>query len=109
MKAIRPLALAVLFCALAPSLAAAATPRTRLAPAASAGELVTVPGTPEKAELVNLGSSLADGLLRVQPDQEVAVAGWPVTVGGMEMPIWPSWVAFVVAAGLAWLGFKSKA
>jgi hypothetical protein len=38
-----------------------------------------------------------------------AVAGWPVTVGGMEMPIWPSWVAFVVAAGLAWLGFKSKA
>jgi hypothetical protein len=26
-----------------------------------------------------------------------AVAGWPVTVGGSEMPIWPSWVAFVVA------------
>ena len=36
------------------------------------------------------------------------VAGLPVTVGGMEMPLWPSWVAFVVAAGLAWLGFKSK-
>jgi hypothetical protein len=38
-----------------------------------------------------------------------AVAGWPVTVGRMEMPIWPSWVAFVVAAGLAWRGFESKA
>jgi hypothetical protein len=44
---------------------------------------------------------------RLQPLS--AVAGWPVTAGGMEMPISPSWVAFVVAAGLAWLGFKSKA
>ncbi|MFY9820626.1 MAG: M12 family metallo-peptidase [Thermoanaerobaculia bacterium] len=81
MNSIRPLALAVLFCALAPSLAAAATPRIRLATAASAGEIVTVPGTPEKAELVHLDSALADGLLRVQPEQEVAVAGWPVAPG----------------------------
>ena len=34
-----------------------------------------------------------------------AVAGWPVTVGDTMMPLWPSWVAFVVAGGLAWLGF----
>jgi hypothetical protein len=37
-----------------------------------------------------------------------AVAGWPVTIGGSEMPIWPSWVAFVVAAVLAWLGFSAS-
>ena len=37
-----------------------------------------------------------------------AVAGWPATVGGIEMPIWPSWVAFVVAGGLAWLGFRAS-
>ena len=37
-----------------------------------------------------------------------AVAGWPATGGGIEMPIWPSWVAFVVAGGLAWLGFRAS-
>ncbi len=37
-----------------------------------------------------------------------AIAGWPVTVGGTIMPVWPSWIAFVVAAGLAWLGFKAS-
>jgi hypothetical protein len=37
-----------------------------------------------------------------------AVAGWPVTIGGSKMPIWPSWVAFVVAAVLAWLGFSAS-
>jgi hypothetical protein len=37
-----------------------------------------------------------------------AVAGWPVTVGDTIMPVWPSWIAFVVAAGLAWLGFKAS-
>jgi hypothetical protein len=36
------------------------------------------------------------------------MSGWPATVGGMEMLMSPSWVAFVVAAGVAWLGFKSK-
>ena len=34
-----------------------------------------------------------------------ALAGWPITVGDTTMPVWPSWVACVVAAGLAWLGF----
>ena len=37
-----------------------------------------------------------------------AVAGGRLTVGGIEMPIWPSWVAFVVAGGLAWLGFRAS-
>jgi hypothetical protein len=36
-----------------------------------------------------------------------AIAGWPVTIGGTVLPLWPSWIAFVVAAGLAWLGFKA--
>ena len=34
-----------------------------------------------------------------------AVAGWPVTVADTTIPLWASWVACVVAAGLAWLGF----
>jgi hypothetical protein len=37
-----------------------------------------------------------------------AVAGWPVTVGDVTMPVWPSWVAFAVAGGLAWLGFSAR-
>jgi 4'-phosphopantetheinyl transferase EntD len=37
-----------------------------------------------------------------------AVAGWPVTVGDATMPVWPSWVAFAVAGGLAWLGFTAR-
>ena len=32
----------------------------------------------------------------------------PVTVGTMAMPEWPSWAAFVVAGGLAWLGFTAS-
>ena len=37
-----------------------------------------------------------------------AVAGWPVTVGDVAMPVWPSWIAFAVAGGLAWLGFTAR-
>jgi hypothetical protein len=36
------------------------------------------------------------------------LAGWPVTVGGITMPVWPSWLAFVVAGALAWLGFTAR-
>jgi hypothetical protein len=36
-----------------------------------------------------------------------AVAGWPVTIGGTTIPVWPSWLAFVVAGGMAWLGFSA--
>ena len=37
-----------------------------------------------------------------------AVAGWPVTVADTTIPLWASWVACVVAAGLAWLGFTAS-
>jgi hypothetical protein len=37
-----------------------------------------------------------------------ALAGWPITVGTMLMPVWPSWIACVVAAALAWLGFTAS-
>jgi hypothetical protein len=41
-----------------------------------------------------------------------AVLGWPVALttpwGTMMMPLWPNWIAFAVAAVLAWLGFKAS-
>ena len=37
-----------------------------------------------------------------------AVAGWPIVVGGTEMPVWPSWVAVVVTGILSWLGFTAS-
>jgi hypothetical protein len=36
-----------------------------------------------------------------------ALSGWPVAISGIEMPLWPSWVAFLVAGLLAWLGFAA--
>lgn len=37
-----------------------------------------------------------------------ALSGWPASVGGMTVPLWPSWIACVIAAGLAWLGFTAR-
>ena len=38
-----------------------------------------------------------------------AMSGWPVTVGTtFSIPVWASWIASVVAAGLAWLGFNAS-
>ena len=38
-----------------------------------------------------------------------ALSGWPVTVGmTISIPLWASWIACVVAAGLAWLGFDAS-
>ncbi len=37
-----------------------------------------------------------------------AVAGWPVTSGATEIPIWLSWLAAGVAAGLAWVGYRAS-
>ena len=38
-----------------------------------------------------------------------AMRGWPVTVGTtFSIPVWASWIACVVAAGLAWLGFNAS-
>ena len=36
-----------------------------------------------------------------------AIGGWPVTIGTISMPLWPSWIACIVAAALAWLGFSA--
>jgi hypothetical protein len=81
MKPNRVLAFLVVSCALTPSFAAAAPARTVLPKAAAAGDIVEVPGTPEKAEIVTLDTSLADGLLRVRPEDEVAIPDWPVAPG----------------------------
>jgi hypothetical protein len=38
-----------------------------------------------------------------------AISGWPVTLGTtIPIPLWASWVACVVAAVLAWLGFNAS-
>jgi hypothetical protein len=37
-----------------------------------------------------------------------SVSGWPVTIGTTAVPIWASWVACIVAAILAWLGFSAS-
>jgi hypothetical protein len=38
-----------------------------------------------------------------------ALSGWPITVGTtVSIPFWASWVACVVAAGLAWLGLMAS-
>jgi len=37
-----------------------------------------------------------------------ALAGWPITIADTTIALWPSWVACVVAAGLAWLGFTAS-
>ena len=34
-----------------------------------------------------------------------AVLGWSVSISGWDAPMWASWVAVVVAAGLAYYGF----
>jgi len=81
MKPNRVLAFLVVSCALTPAFSAAAPARTVLPKAASPGDIVEVPGTPEKAEIVTLDTSLADGLLRVQPEAEVAIPDWPIAPG----------------------------
>ena len=37
-----------------------------------------------------------------------AAAGWPIAIGTVEVPVWASWVACVVAGVLAWLGFSAS-
>ena len=37
-----------------------------------------------------------------------AFSGLPISVGGTEIPVWPSWVAFIVACVLAWFGFSAS-
>jgi len=37
-----------------------------------------------------------------------ALSGWPVTVGTISIPLWASWVACIIAAVLAWLGYDAS-
>ena len=37
-----------------------------------------------------------------------ALAGWPITIADTMIPLWASWVACAVAAGLAWLGLTAS-
>jgi hypothetical protein len=34
------------------------------------------------------------------------VAAWPILIGPLAVPMWPSWVAIVVAGSLAWEGCR---
>jgi hypothetical protein len=34
------------------------------------------------------------------------VYGWESVIGGWTVPLWVSWIAMVVAALLAWQGFR---
>ena len=36
-----------------------------------------------------------------------AALGWPVLVNGYDIPVWASWIAFVIASGLSFLGFRA--
>ncbi len=33
------------------------------------------------------------------------IFGWPLLIGGLDMPMWPSWIAMIVAAYLSAVGF----
>jgi len=37
-----------------------------------------------------------------------ALSSWPLNVGTISIPLWASWVACVVAAVLAWLGYDAS-
>jgi hypothetical protein len=38
-----------------------------------------------------------------------AVSGLPISVGTtISIPLWASWIACVIAAGLAWVGFDAS-
>jgi len=36
-----------------------------------------------------------------------AVSGWQITFNGVTVPMWLSWITFVIAAALAWLGLRA--
>ena len=38
-----------------------------------------------------------------------AVFGWEVTINAYAVPLWFSWVAFIVAGGLSYFGWKAYA
>ncbi len=36
-----------------------------------------------------------------------AISQWPVMIATTPIPLWSSWIAFVVFIALAWLGFRA--
>lgn len=42
------------------------------------GQVVQVPGNPNRAEMITLGEDLPGSLLRIPPEHQVRLAGWPV-------------------------------
>jgi hypothetical protein len=35
------------------------------------------------------------------------VMGWSITVNGIDVPFWASWIAITVAAALSFVGFRA--
>jgi hypothetical protein len=35
------------------------------------------------------------------------VMGWPVTLNGIDVPLWVSWIAAAVAGALSFIGFRA--
>ena len=36
------------------------------------------------------------------------IFGWPAQIGGLDIPVWVSWLALVVAGALAYFGFRQN-
>ena len=36
-----------------------------------------------------------------------AALGWSLSINGYDIPVWASWIAFVIASGLSMLGFRA--
>ena len=37
------------------------------------------------------------------------IFGWPARIGGLDIPLWASWLAILVTGGLAYFGFRLSA
>jgi hypothetical protein len=36
------------------------------------------------------------------------IFGWPAQIGGLDLPLWLSWLALIVTGALAYCGFKAN-
>ena len=36
------------------------------------------------------------------------IFGWPAQIGGLDIPLWASWLALIVSGALAWFGFRQS-
>ena len=37
------------------------------------------------------------------------ILGWPARIGGLDIPLWASWLAILVTGGLGYCGFRLSA